>query len=534
MASLFDGDDLAQFASSLLGPRAEPPPSPPPETPTPPDTSAPVEPSNVIPLPIAQATEVALRPRRSTPPPPPNPEWKKLLNMRGSQEEGNLRMEPTANNVALLLENHEDFRGFIRWNEYSKRIDITGGVLGAYRNMEIEHVITFAVDHLTRAHRISVDYSNVQKRLFFVAKRNPYDPLIDHLMDLATLWDGGQRIDELFTRYFGAGKPEEDEDPAALARRLGHLRRISRRWMLGSVERAFRPGCKFDNVLVLEGLQGARKTSAIEALGGDFYSSTQIVLGDKDSKMIAAANWFVDLPDTNFMKKTNRGFITQREDTYRPPFGAAVQKTPRRCVFIASSMNDLQYTEEEERRYWSVLCTSVDLVALMRDRDQLWAEAAAISLAAADCPDCRRSTDTVARQAPRCVVHRWWLDAEEEKIAMEEASKRVQDVPWKTRILQWWLSKEPAKRPLYFSIEDVASDALSISIDKLLPHLYTAIGTAVKSAGFTRKRLTVEGGSRDWRYVPNQLLARAPKSGSLPSLPPPGGGVVLTLPKPVK
>lgn len=283
-----------------------------------------------------------------------NSNWEKLLDK--VDVDGKQEIASTLHNVRILLKFHPDFRGTIAWNTYSKRLEIRGqnAALKEYVNADAEAIVTGAQDYLAHVHKINVNYADLTRRIVYEARKsNPFNPLVDHLKSL--VWDEIQRIDNFFLRYFGAGKcageiptPEEKE-------RIAHLQRIGRRWLLGAVERAFRPGCKVDNILILEGLQGARKTSALEALGGEFYCSTQITLGDKDSKMIAACNWFVDMPDTHFMKRDNRGFVTMREDTFRPPFGASVEKTKRCCIFIGSvnpTNGSYQYFDEEERRYW--------------------------------------------------------------------------------------------------------------------------------------------------------------------------------------
>lgn len=432
-------------------------------------------------------------------------DWKTRLDKKDD------KIDSTLHNARLYLENHEDFVGNICWNTYAKKLDILGGPLKDFSNLDPEDMVAGIQDYLAHTHKISVSFSDLSRRIVGVAKQNEYDPLINYLTALAPKWDGTSRIDDFFLRYFGAGKIASNTPTKDETQRIVHLKRIGRRWLLGAVERALVPGCKVDNILILEGLQGARKTSTLEALGGEFYCSTQITLGDKDSKMIAASNWLVDMPDTKFMKKDNRGFITTRADTFRPPFGASVKATKRRCIMIGS-MNDYQYLDEEERRYWPVRCDQVDLAALMRDRDQIWAEAANVALASKTCPACLSSNDTVFGQLPRCAEHRWWLNSEEEKESLIESADRIQDVPWKLRIHEWWLDMEPSKRPEYFTAEDVATKALKIDEDRFAQNrgTETSIGMAVRALGFRKERIMISG-IRHWVYKPTDILARMPR-----------------------
>jgi hypothetical protein len=435
--------------------------------------------------------------------------WKLLLDT----EDG--KPASTLNNVSVYLEYHPDFAGTILWNSYAKRLEIKGGVLEQFAKCGPEAIVTGTQNYLAHAHKIAVgSYSDISRRIMLVAKKNSYNPLIYYLDSLQ--WDSKSRIDDLFITYFGAGKISGQEPTPEESELLAHLRRIGRCWLLGAVERAYRPGCKVDNVLILEGRQGQKKSSALWALGGDFYCTTQITLGDKDSKMVAAGNWFVDMPDTNFMKTKNKGFITMQSDTFRPPFGAAVEHTPRCCIFIGSINPDGEGYFEDitgNRRYWPIRCTFVDIVALMRDRDQIWAEAVAIMKASETCEACLRSTDTVPGQRPRCAQHRWWLDDAAEVVAAKIADERLAEVPWKMRVHQWWLNMEPSKRPPYFTVETVAVEALDMdeaAFSRGGRSLESAVGAAVRSLGFWKDRVTMSG-VRHWVYKPSFELIDAPQ-----------------------
>jgi putative DNA primase/helicase len=55
---------------------------------------------------------------------------------------------------------------------------------------------------------------------------------------------------------------------------------------------------------------------------------------------------------------------------------AAPESTSRgRCILFATTNED-KYLKMADRRFWPVRTTTIDIEALKRDRDQLWAEAA--------------------------------------------------------------------------------------------------------------------------------------------------------------
>lgn len=446
-----------------------------------------------------------------------NPNWKKLLKEKDGKPVSSL------NNAKVYLEHHPDFAGTIFWNTYAKRVEIRGGVLDDDdKKKEFESVVVDAMDYLSKNHDIDVAHDGLAKRIIRVARKYQINPLTEWLDSLRGKWDGTKRAENIFIHYFGAGRvagefPTEDEQ-----RLIAHLRRVGRCWLLGALERAYRPGSKVDNVIVLEGRQGQKKTSAMRVLGGDYYCSTQITLGDKDSKMIAACNWFVDLPDTKFMNKTNKGFVTMQEDTFRPPYGSSIAKAPRCCIFIGSINPDGDgYFDDStgNRRYWPIKCDNVRIADLMRDREQIWAEVVEMMYASETCEACLASDDTVPDQRPRCAEHRWWLSPEEELEAEKEVDARGAEVPLMTRIHAWWLDLEPSKRPASFTTDDVARDALKMDDDVIArdaKSLHVVIGMAVRSIkvdgrlGFIKTRVSISG-TQHWVYKPTQEMATKPQ-----------------------
>ena len=112
-----------------------------------------------------------------------------------------------------------------------------------------------------------------------------------------------------------------------------------------------------------------------------------------------------------------KAFLSRTTDRYRPPYERYVVEIPRQCVF-AGSVNPDTYLRDEtgNRRFWPVRCGTINLDALRRDRDQLWAEA-------------------VARFNAGAI---WWIDDPVLTAAANvEQDARYQADAWDARIDRW-------------------------------------------------------------------------------------------------
>ena len=200
-----------------------------------------------------------------------------------------------------------------------------------------------------------------------VAEQNSFNPFKDYLETL--VWDKTPRIDSLFTNYFGARNDNQQE--AILAGKY---------FMIGMVARGYQPGCQMDNTPVLEGPQGALKTSACRILGGLFFGEGMPRIGHKDSLVFLSGKVLIEIAETSAMKKVEvddvKRFLTERVDDYRPPYGIKNKKIPRCAVFIITT-NSSHWNRDVTgaRRFWPIVVGKIDLDALKADRDQLHAEA---------------------------------------------------------------------------------------------------------------------------------------------------------------
>lgn len=195
-----------------------------------------------------------------------------------------------------------------------------------------------------------------------------FDPVLDYLNTLRH--DGVLRLDTWLTSYLGA-----EDNPLNRA--------IGRKMLVAAVRRARQPGCKFDQIVVLEGEQGGGKSSALRILAGDEnFSDAEILSADqREQQELIAGVWICELSELAGLRKTEiekvKLFASKTCDSARPAYGRARVDRLRRCIFVGTT-NDAEYLQDPtgNRRFWPVSTGTIDLAALRRDRDQLWAEAA--------------------------------------------------------------------------------------------------------------------------------------------------------------
>lgn len=394
-------------------------------------------------------------------------------------------IQATVFNVRMILEHVSEWRGVLAWCDFSQRVM-------ALKDPPIAHA---SRGEWTDAHDTALQYwlaerfrfePNTEKiagAVVGVAMAHRYHPVRDYLDKL--VWDGRERLSTWLSSLLGAS--DQASDPALSDQQRTELDQyhamVGVWWMVQSVARIRDPGCKADTVLILEGDQGIKKSSALRALySAEFSTDTRIDFSNKDAMLSMAGTWLIELPELEGMNKadarTMKAFISSAEDRFRLPYGHRLVRFPRQSV-MAGTTNQSEIFRDltGNRRYWPVTCGTIDMEGIYAERDQLWAEA----------------------QARYAQGERWWPDTPaEHAIVEEQQGDRIAGDVWETRIQSFLAGRLAACKPaqrvqLFVSLDSIMDGGLGFVMKEIKPPDWTRAGIIVHSLGWKSTRPAING-----------------------------------------
>lgn len=292
------------------------------------------------------------------------------------------KITPTLHNALLVMENDPRWRDKIAFDEFAYRITKRPppGVDGKTTEWTDTDDVMMMV-YLTREYGFEPKKTTVMDAVLAQANANRYNPLRDYLDGL--VWDGTPRVRKALITYWGAlSTPDTASlDGEERARLRVYLQCASQKWFVGAIARALNPGCKLDTMLVFESGQGARKSSSLRALFGDpFFADSKLNLADKDALSQMQGKWAYEMGEMDAFNKAEdtlfKQFMSSQVDRVRWHYGKRAEDVPRSSIFIGTT-NQGQYGKDPTgmRRVWPFTTGTIDIEAIKRDRDQLWAEA---------------------------------------------------------------------------------------------------------------------------------------------------------------
>lgn len=316
--------------------------------------------------------------------------------------DANDRIKINLRNIKLILEKDPILAGAVAFNEFQQDlvqlktlpkwpvIDEVNGDLWT------DHCDLLVKYHLETVYDLEVPTTVIREALDLVGYERRWHPVRSYLESLT--WDGKKRVETLFIRYLGA-----QDTP--------YTRQVARKFLTAAVARIFKPGVKFDHAVILEGQQGAGKSTFIRLLSKGWFTDDLKSFDNKAAEVLKG-KWFVEVSELQGFTQSEieviKAFFSRQTDRHREAYARRAMDFPRQCVFMGST-NQSRYFRDEtgNRRFWPIQVTvpHIDLPRFASEIDQLWAEAVQLYRAGED-------------------LH---LDHETEQLAKVEQAKREVD-----------------------------------------------------------------------------------------------------------
>jgi len=296
--------------------------------------------------------------------------WQRKLQRSGKEGDG--PPKPTYGNCLLIVRNMAG-EGIFRRDLFASK-DIYAGKAPWDNQVKKDDVLTdddaqSIKEWLTEKFHVEPPLNTVYEVMTTISLNNKFHP-VKELFSKLPPWDGEIRLDGWLQKYFGA----TEDDPEYVAQ-------VFRKWMVAAVTRIFQPGAKFDWMIVFQGNQGIGKSAFGKILFDEKYVSDWIPsLETKDAGLALRGKMCLELSELEKLGKaeleTVKWFITNQVQTVRPPYGRKEIEIRRQCVLYGTTNKEYYLKDDTgNRRFSPVKVGTLNVEALERDREQLWAEA---------------------------------------------------------------------------------------------------------------------------------------------------------------
>jgi hypothetical protein len=405
----------------------------------------------------------------------------------------NGRIKTTIPNLATIITNDPRLWGGLGRNEFTNKVTIRRPLktkLTVVPSIEVEDTVNG--EDLTDVHDVSIKAilesesgrgkagwglsvarGDVADAILLVAQRWRFHPVQEYYNRIT--WDGKKRISRIPQDILGTDDHPYYVDAITLT-------------LVATVARVFNPGHKWDHAPILSGEQGIRKSSFLKALYGDAWSGelTAHMASNKDSVEQMLGKLCLELPELATMRRSEsedvKAFMTFTEDRVRLAYDRRMSNFKRQCVFWGTT-NANEYLKDPtgNRRFWPIAVTvsMIDTDWIVKNRDQLWAEAVHIwKTMAREAGDYRKIK--LALSGRSLLEAQRLQDLAREEDSTENTATMISAWADQTMPLSHFLSDtpdslqdlssfdgEPMVRRTVMSARQVAVEVLGVSLDRL-------------------------------------------------------------------
>lgn len=301
-----------------------------------------------------------------------DPEIKKLfkLTKQGTPKQG-------IENCVIAAKHDPLLSGRLFYNELTGKVEMIGPFPWRRYSLELsDNDVTQIRFHFESLYDLNSE-KGVPRAIEIVAHQNAYHPIKKKLESLK--WDGKPRIRHALKHFLGVHETEFSYEALKV-------------FMMGALERLYKPGCKFEYIFCIIGDQGVGKSTFIRflALNDQWFYDGIKNLGDKATLEEIQGIWiceFSEMLATANAKSIEeiKAFISRQKDIYRSAYAHFAETRYRQCVFCGTTNNQdfLPMDRTGNRRFIPLLADRDNMEVHILDNEkesraymeQMWAEA---------------------------------------------------------------------------------------------------------------------------------------------------------------
>lgn len=376
-----------------------------------------------------------------------------------------------SNNIAEALR-HPEFGGLlISYDRFLDRVMLSAlnedGEPGRIRPMRDSDCTRFIMRCIRRGFKPGYHIGPVRHSFEVVAEDREVDTAQDWLNGLPE-WDRVRRVDGFCSTYLGV-------EPSPYSRAVG------RYWWTAHAGRVLAPGCQADMAICLISGQGTGKTSTVKAMvpNDEWFCELDFNRDDDNLSRAMCGKLIGEIAELRGLadgrSEAIKARVSRRKESWIQKYHEDEHVFYRRLVLVATGNNPEFLSDETGNRRWLPIEVGEKqhIDELIRDRDQLWAEAA----------------------------HLWrtggvqWQEAQTLAKA-EHANFEVRDA-WEETVAEWLheegLGGERAGDLEFLTVKQVLEGALHLDPNKQQLRDQHRIGRVMKQLGY-EKRVRRDGG----------------------------------------
>lgn len=276
-------------------------------------------------------------------------------------------------NVVMCLLKFKEFQNYVYFDVFYNAILIYDDELKDYRKIRDRDLSRLLIK-LQGLGFEKLSQSTLMRALEALGFERSANHPLEWLKTLT--WDKTERLKYFYRDYAIPGLYYAED------RFLTYRERLGQNMLTAMVARMCDPGCKYDNLIIWEGVEGIFKSTALKILGGRYYLSQFKDAGSNDFDLNTTGFGLVEMQELCGFNELSdaqmKAFLSTDSTTFRKAYGINAEEFRRSCILVGTTNKQKYFKDTQNdglRRCVPIWLEKIHLNKIKEDRDQLFAEA---------------------------------------------------------------------------------------------------------------------------------------------------------------